>query len=204
MGAQGNVKHRPRLAQTNLSRVSGCWYHGRMNQTQVQRLQDADDPVLMATDACTPQQRAFVDAYRISGNKVQAFRTAYPAASNYSDPAARVEAVRISNSPNVSLLLGDQVEAIRDAAREATAGAALRLLSITDIPEDASASRIAVAVQAERLLSDQAQVTGQGASVTVNVQTNNVDASALAQWERNRDAFRARHQVLPDAPAPEA
>lgn len=161
-----------------------------MNQKQT--LPATPDPIDLAWASLSPKQIAFVQEYERCGSKVQAYRHAYD--WNGSNNAARVNAVRVAQSANVAIILGDAVATIRDSAREASLGAAERLLAAATVPEDATAARMAVAIQAERLLSDQAQVTGQGASVQVNIQNNAVDPSQL--WGAGgSDAWGMRHET---------
>jgi hypothetical protein len=127
--------------------------------------------------ALSPKQLAFVHRYQEIGNKVQAYRDVYQWTGSYH--AAQVEAYRLSRHPAIALLLGDAVATVRAAAQEAALDTVDRLVAIATVPAVDPAARQAVAVQAERLLSDIAQLTGQGSRVTVNVQQNAINPSDL-------------------------
>ena len=165
------------------------------------------DAITEAWRKLTPKQAAFVNAYQRCGNKTESYRIAYPVSREWHSNAVGTEAVRLSNHPAISLLLGDVVATIRDNAREASIQTASKLLRIAEVPEDAGASHKAVAVQALRLLSDQAGVTGQGATVNVQVNNNALDPSAAWNaggsdaWANRHAAIDAASSVTPDSSA---
>ena len=165
-----------------------------MATKEIQRAEP--DAITEAWRKLTPKQLTFVQEYRRLGNKTEAYCSAYE--WNGSRAVATIEAVRLSQSPRIALVLGDALATIRDNAREASIQTASKLLRIAEVSEDAGASHKAVAVQALRLLSDQAGVTGQGATVNVQVNNNALDPSAA--WNAGgSDAWANRHAAIDTA-----
>ena len=169
---------------TSAATTLGCRFPGAsaLNQphaTTIELSPEANE----AWNSMPPKLQHFCILYQRSGNASNAYRLAYDA-NDWNPHAVAVEASRLRNRPDVTLILGSVTESARNLLASEAIPSVLRLVniaSIADDPQGASASKLATAERAAGRLLLAAGFGGQQVTVNTAVQ---IDVMASDRWQQ--------------------